>query len=170
MLVIAAPFILAALIDPVARLRVLRLVRGWCIASISSLARTLTRPRVRGVNGQVDANGQDPLTLGRIEERAQDPIEAPLHLMPPTAFVLPQPHQPNNEDPSPSAPVLNLIHVTFYSFLKNRLFFYINAIANLFFKKTIKSNNSFFQFSSTFNFFLTLPFLTLPYLTLPYPT
>ena len=112
-LAFAAPVFMAALVDPEARPLVLRRLRGW-LASLWTLARSLFRSRMGGVSGQGVMGRNIALIRPQNIEGAEAQREAPLHLMPPSAFDAT--HNSNNTPPpTPSAPVLELIafHIIF---------------------------------------------------------
>ena len=110
-LAVAAPVFFAAMVDPEARPLVLRRLTGWQ-ASLRTLARSLFR--MGGVSGQGNAIVAIVPPQPRNIEGAEAQREAPLHLMPPSAF-LPFPQSNNSPVPTPSAPVLVLFsfHIIF---------------------------------------------------------
>ena len=116
-LAFAAPVFLAALVDPEARPLVLRRLQGW-LASLRTLARFLFRRRTGNVSGRgLTITGHNIPPRPRNIEGAEAQGEAPLQLMPPSAFLASQ-HSNNTPPPTPSAPVLELI--TFHIIFTNK--------------------------------------------------
>ena len=110
-LAVAAPVFFAAMVDPEARPLVIRRLKGWQ-ASLRTLARSLFRSG--GVSGQGNANVAIIPPQPRNIEGAEAQREAPLNLMPPSAFLA-IPQSNNSPVPTPSAPVLILFsfHIIF---------------------------------------------------------